>query len=91
METKKKNFEATASSATIAPLPVDGSEVTTEEGAPDHFRLLKSNELVSRGDVVANEHQGFELWEGPSGFRADAFVKPIYRRDTGRTIAKNKS
>jgi hypothetical protein len=28
-----------------------------------------------------NEENGIELWEGPSGFRADSFVKPIYRME----------
>ncbi|HEY5345905.1 MAG TPA: hypothetical protein VIK62_06135 [Verrucomicrobiae bacterium] len=44
------------------------------------FRLLAWNELVRRGDFVEDGRQGFEPWEGPSGFRADAFVKQIYRR-----------
>jgi hypothetical protein len=48
--------------------------------ASEGFRLLKWNELVKRGDFVEDGHQGFEPWVGPSGFRADAFVKPIYRR-----------
>ncbi len=46
----------------------------------EHLRLLKWNERVERGDFVADGRQGFEPWEGPSGFRADAFVKQIYRR-----------
>ena len=44
------------------------------------FRLLAWNELVRRGDFVEDGRQGFEPWEGPSGFRADAFVKQIFRR-----------
>ena len=44
------------------------------------LRVLAWNELVQRGDFVEDGRQGFELWEGPSGFRADAFVKQIYRR-----------
>ncbi len=44
------------------------------------FRLLAWNELVQRRDFVEDGRQGFEPWEGPSGFRADAFVKQIYRR-----------
>jgi len=44
-----------------------------------HLRPLKWNEQVLRGDFVADDHQGFELWVGPSGFRADSFVKQIYR------------
>jgi hypothetical protein len=44
------------------------------------LRLLKSNDLASRGDFVPDTSRRFELWEGPTGFRADAFGKPIYRR-----------
>jgi hypothetical protein len=57
---------------------------------PKHFRRLKWNELVGRGDFVASEHQGFEPWEGPGGFRADSFVKPIYRRDASHSAAIKK-
>jgi hypothetical protein len=54
-------------------------------GVPERFRRLKWNEVVCRGDFVAGEHRAFEPWEGPGGFRADTFVKPIYRRkETGR-------
>jgi hypothetical protein len=45
-----------------------------------HLRPLKWNELVRLGDFVKNGRQGFEPWIGPSGFRADAFIKTIYRR-----------
>jgi len=45
----------------------------------EQLRLLKSNEQVQRGDFVANPRHGFELWEGPSGFRADTFVRQTYR------------
>lgn len=45
-----------------------------------HLRLLKWHERVQRGDFVADGRQGFEPWDGPAGFRADAFVKQIYRR-----------
>ena len=44
------------------------------------LRRLKWNELVRRGDFVEDGRDGFEPWVGPSGFRADAFVKQIYRR-----------
>jgi hypothetical protein len=44
------------------------------------LRPLKWNERVCRGDFVADGKQGFEPWVGPSGFRADAFVKQIYRK-----------
>jgi hypothetical protein len=48
---------------------------------PQNFRRLEWDELVRQGDFVEDGHQGFEPWEGPSGFRADAFVKTIYRRE----------
>jgi hypothetical protein len=47
---------------------------------PEHLRRLKWNELVRRGDFVEDGRQGFEPWEGPTGFRADAFIKTIYRK-----------
>ena len=47
---------------------------------PARLRRLKSNERVQRGDFVEGGRDRFELWEGPSGFRADTFVKQIYRR-----------
>jgi hypothetical protein len=56
---------------------------------PERLRPLKWNELVRRGDFVADGKQGFEPWVGPSGFRADAFVKQIYRQWRDRpAIAK---
>jgi hypothetical protein len=52
---------------------------------PERFRRLKWNEVVCRGDFVSDERLGLELWEGPGGFQADTFVKPIYRmKQTGR-------
>jgi hypothetical protein len=44
------------------------------------FRLLKGHELPRAGDFFGGQ-QGLQPWEGPTGFRADAFVKPIYRPD----------
>jgi len=63
-------------------------EITTKKSyvaahCSKHFRRLKWNELVVSGDFVVNDQRGFEPWEGPSGFRADAFLKPIYRRKRG--------
>jgi hypothetical protein len=55
------------------------------------LRPLKWNELVRRGDFVADGHQGFEPWEGPSGFRADAFVKQIYRQLKHRSATAGKA
>ena len=57
----------------------------------EHLRLLKWHERVRRGDFVADGRQGFEPWVGPSGFRADSFVKQIYRRLRRRPAgAKNE-
>ena len=56
------------------------SEALARVSVPERFRRLKRNELVCPGDFVADGHEGLEPWEGPGGFRADAFVKLIYRR-----------
>jgi hypothetical protein len=61
--------------------PETNPEVSSDAEGPKRFRRLKANELVRRGDFVADDHQAFELWDGPMGFRADAFVKAVYRRD----------
>jgi hypothetical protein len=63
---------------------MNNSEPSTKYSIPKGLRRLKWNELVSVGDFVADEQRGMEPWEGPNGFRADAFVKPIYRRAHGR-------
>jgi len=55
------------------------------------LRRLKWNERVQRGDFVADGRQGFELWEGPNGFRADSFVKLTYRRVRRSAVAKKRS
>ena len=43
------------------------------------LRRLKRDERVQRGDFVQDENREFKLWEGLNGFRANAFVKHIYR------------
>jgi hypothetical protein len=63
---------------------------TPTNTVPKSFRRLKWNELVSRGDFVVNEHEELEPWEGPTGFRADAFVKPIYRTQKHRLTGVKK-
>jgi hypothetical protein len=65
----------------------------TEAAAPDggSLRRLKWDEVVSRGDFVADGERGFAPWEGPGGFRADAFVKPIYRKQSARAAGGKKS
>jgi hypothetical protein len=55
-------------------------EVCPSVTVPPALRRLKWNELVCRGDFVENGCLGFEPWEGPAGFRADTFVKPVYRK-----------
>jgi hypothetical protein len=62
-------------------------KLNLKAGAADRFRRLKWNERVSLGDFVRNEHRRFELWQGPGGFRADSFVKPIYRRNESHSTA----
>lgn len=57
---------------------------------PNCLRPLKWNELVRRGDFVKDGREGFEPWVGPSGFRADAFVKQIYRQLRQRPSGNKK-
>jgi len=66
-------------------------ETPMETGVLEHFRRLKWNELVRHGDFVENEGRRLEPWEGPNGFRADAYVKPIYRRRECRLIGAKKA
>ena len=61
-------------------------EAAEPTGETDGLRRLEFNELVSTGDFVLNEQREFEEWEGPNGFRADSFVKPIYRRKNDFSI-----
>ena len=59
--------------------------------APTCLRPLKWNELVKRGDFVEDGRKGFEPWVGPSGFRAAAFVKQIYRQLGRRSPGAKKT
>ena len=90
MEPTRKICEDTESCATKTTQPVNKPEAPEKAGVPERFRRLKWNELVCQGDFVTDEHRGFEPWEGPSGFRADAFVKPIYRRGESRSTGIKK-
>jgi hypothetical protein len=57
---------------------------------PTGFRRLDENEVVARGDYVISDRQEVEPWEGPGGFRADSFVRQIYRRvETDRPATKD--
>jgi hypothetical protein len=69
-------------------LPKSNPPTSAAGGMVKQFRRLKTNELVGRGDFVADPHLGFKPWEGPTGFRADSFVKPIYRRATRPATTK---
>jgi len=60
-------------------------------GAAESFRRLRAEELVCRGDFVGDARAGFEPWEGPTGFRADAYVKPIFRKYAHRPSGVRKS
>jgi hypothetical protein len=59
---------------------VNNFDASAPAVVPSGLRRLKWNEVVSRGDFVSDGRQGFEPWEGPGGFRADSFVKAIYRK-----------
>jgi hypothetical protein len=58
---------------------------------PQRLRPLKWNELVRQGDFVEDGRQGFEPWMGPSGFRADTYVKAIYRKLTREPASLRKT
>jgi hypothetical protein len=51
-----------------------------KRSVPKGYRLLKVHEMPKSGDFYHDE-RGLEPWEGPSGFKAGAFLKPIYRPD----------
>lgn len=55
------------------------SNVRTGTRLAKHFRRLKWHERVISGDFIVNENRAFEPWDGPLGFRADTFLKPVYR------------
>jgi len=62
------------------PQQPDEPELPSGNGVLDRFRRLKWNELVRQGDFVANAGRKLEPWEGLNGFRADSYLKPIYRK-----------
>ena len=73
------------------PAPGSSSEAAVTAAAPENFRALQWDEVVRRGDFVAAGRAGFQPWEGPGGFRADAFVKTIYRKQAGQPAGAGKS
>jgi|GEM_PF-3477583 len=64
------------------PTPRTGEpEAPARASVPEGFRRLKWNEQVWTGDFVVDEQLGPQLWEGPGGFRAGSFARPIYRKE----------
>jgi hypothetical protein len=54
--------------------------VTNLESLPQvRFRRVRSDELVIPGDYIKDGEDRYEPWEGPRGFRAASFCKPVYR------------
>lgn len=50
------------------------------ESRPEvRFRRVRSDELVIPGDYIKDGVDRYEPWEGPRGFRAASFCKPVYR------------
>lgn len=45
------------------------------------FRRVGSDELVIPGDYIKDAENRYEPWEGPRGFRAASFCKPVYRAE----------
>jgi len=80
-----RDGEAESAEAVIQP------EASTKDASPKRFRRLKWNELVGPGDFIKNEHEGFEPWQGPNGFRASSFVKSIYRQYEKRSVTAKKT
>jgi hypothetical protein len=77
MPTLVEQTESLAGEPSPAPVPTD---------EPTGLRRLRFNELVRTGDLVLNAQLEFEPWEGPNGFRADSFVRAIYRRKDDDSI-----
>ena len=80
LATTGTSWEAEAGGVAPGAQPAPKPAASARPEVSEHFRRLHSDEVVSIGDFVKVDHQGFELWEGPGGFRAASFVKPIYRR-----------
>ena len=52
------------------------------------FRRVRSDELVIPGDYIKDSEDRYEPWEGPRGFRAASFCKPVYRPEWKTHTAK---
>jgi hypothetical protein len=66
--------------------PPFGGDPTLGAEVPAGFRRLERNELVCRGDYVADEDSGLEPWEGPAGFQAGSFARRVYRKEEPKTL-----
>ena len=91
IEPGQHDFDDRASCAIQITSPEIKLDASSNTEASKRFRRLQANELVSRGDFVTDDHQAFELWEGPTGFRADAFMKAVYRRDESGSLAASET
>ena len=85
VELTEKNAEVGANRAPGPTQRTGGPRAPAKPGVPKRLRRLKSNELVSPGDFIADGNRGFEPWEGPNGFRANSFMKPVYRQHARRS------
>ena len=55
-----------------------------------NFRRLRANELVWSSDYLMDTQLGMQLWDGPGGFQAGTFTKPVYRK-RGASIPQSTS
>ena len=55
-------------------------KVAVVAGVASAFRRLRENELVWSNDYLFDRQVGLQLWDGPGGFQAGTFMKPVYRR-----------
>jgi hypothetical protein len=70
---------------------MSGTDLSAIAAVPKRLRRLKWNELVRRGDFVEDSRHGFEPWDGPGGFRADSFIKAIYRKLSRQPAIRRKT
>jgi hypothetical protein len=91
MKSNPKPIQKNGDAATRGPLQSVPLSISTMIIAPavgsKEFRRLKWHELVSRGDCLMDESRVFAEWDGPFGFRASSFIKPVYREIKGRALA----
>ena len=52
------------------------------------FRRVRPDELVNPGDYIKDDEDRYEPWDGPRGFRAASFCKPVYRPEWETDAAK---